>query len=93
VTEKNGCLKDMVYQFRENWLEKILKLASEKSCCKATLEQLEDEASTDDNVIESGTYDCFEPSCKSVVDNGQCKQVGYFFVLEKRKGFISGWQN
>ena len=68
MTEKNGCLKDMVYQFRENWLEKILKLASEKSCCKATLEQLEEEASTDDNVIESGTYGCFEPSCKLVVD-------------------------
>lgn len=53
--EKNGYLKDMVDQFRENWVEEILKLASEKSCCKATLELLEEEASADKNVNESGT--------------------------------------
>ena len=27
--EKNGYVKDMVEQFRENWLGKILKMASE----------------------------------------------------------------
>jgi hypothetical protein len=78
----------MVCQFRENWLEKILKLASEKSCCKATLEQLEDEVNTDDNVIESGMYGCFEPSCKSVVDNGQCKQVAYFLPGKKERFYF-----
>lgn len=56
MVEKNGYFKDMVNQFRENWLENILKLASEKSCCKATLEQLENEANEDDSIIESGTY-------------------------------------
>ena len=57
--EKNGSFKDMVEQFRENWLGKILKLASEKSCCKAIMDQLKDEASADENIIESGIYGCF----------------------------------
>ena len=51
---KSGYFKEMVEHFRDNWLEKILKLASAKSSCRATLQQLQEEASADDNLIESG---------------------------------------
>ena len=50
---KSSSLKGMVEHFRDNWLEKILKLASAKSRCRVTLQQLE-EASADENIIESG---------------------------------------
>ena len=51
---KSSSLKGMVEHFRDNWLEKILKLASAKSRCRVTLQQLEEEASADENIIESG---------------------------------------
>lgn len=45
----------MTDKLRETWLPKLLKLAKEKACCKAVMEEMED-AIQDNSVNISGKY-------------------------------------